>query len=276
MTTAAVPRGNGEEARPDGRSPRSVLGKVGLILSAFGDGDLTLSLTELTARTGVAKATVHRLCQELVACEMLERDGSDYRLGLLLYSIGLRAPRQRTLRHAARPALENLAQALDSPVSLSVPNGSDLLCIDNAGRHRNRAGASIGGRLLQLRQHGPGKAHPGPAARPVPAGATGPRYAPDDRPHPHRRPAPGRTRAHSGTGLRHRLRGTPARLFRRGRTRARAPGRRLSGRAVGRRPHGTPERTPYARGAADRLGGRHHPSFGDRGIPHRSRSPRPS
>ncbi|MGP3943776.1 IclR family transcriptional regulator [Streptomyces sp. 6N106] len=157
MTTAAVPRGNGEEARPDGRSPRSVLGKVGLILSAFGDGDLALSLTELTARTGVAKATVHRLCQELVTCEMLERDGSDYRLGLLLYSIGLRAPRQRTLRHAARPALENLAQALDSPVSLSVPNGSDLLCIDNAGRHRNRAGASIGGRLLQLHSTAPGK-----------------------------------------------------------------------------------------------------------------------
>ncbi len=157
MTTASVPRGNGEEAGPDGRSPRSVLGKVGLILSAFRDGDLALSLTELTARTGVAKATVHRLCQDLVACEMLERDGSDYRLGLLLYAIGLRAPRQRTLRHAARPALENLAQALDSPVSLSVPNGSELLCIDNAGRHRNRAGASFGGRLLQLHSTAPGK-----------------------------------------------------------------------------------------------------------------------
>ncbi|GAA0918685.1 MULTISPECIES: IclR family transcriptional regulator [Streptomyces violaceusniger group] len=157
MTTAAVPRGNGEEAGADGRSPKSVLGKVGLILSAFGDGDLSLSLTELTTRTGVAKATVHRLCQDLVASELLERDGSHYRLGLLLYAIGLRAPRQRTLRHAARPVMENLAQALDSPVSLSVPNGTDLLCIDNAGRHRNRAGAPIGGRLLQLHSTAPGK-----------------------------------------------------------------------------------------------------------------------
>ncbi|GAA0685303.1 hypothetical protein GCM10009548_65850 [Streptomyces malaysiensis subsp. malaysiensis] len=56
MTTAAVPRGNGEEARPDGRSPKSMLGKVGLILSAFDDGGLSLSLTELTARTGVGRA----------------------------------------------------------------------------------------------------------------------------------------------------------------------------------------------------------------------------
>ncbi|MFI1338064.1 IclR family transcriptional regulator [Streptomyces sp. NPDC020845] len=158
MTTAAVPRGQGgEEARPDGRSPRSVLGKVGLILSAFGDGDLALSLTELTARTGVAKTTVHRLCQDLVGCELLERDGSDYRLGLQLYAIGLRAPRPRTLRQAARPVLENLAQTLDSPVTLSVPNGSDLLCIDNVGRHRNRAGAPVGGRLLQLHSTAPGK-----------------------------------------------------------------------------------------------------------------------
>ncbi|MEU5030590.1 IclR family transcriptional regulator [Streptomyces milbemycinicus] len=157
MTTAAVPRGQGEEARPDGRSPKSVLGKVGLILSAFGDGDLSLSLTELTARTGVAKATVHRLLQELVDCGLLERDGSDYRLGLQLYAIGLRAPRQRTLRQAARPVLENLAQTLDSPVTLSVPHGSELLCIDNVGRHRNRAGAPVGGRLLQLHSTAPGK-----------------------------------------------------------------------------------------------------------------------
>lgn len=105
MTTAAVPRGNGEEGGPDGRSPQSVLGKVGLILSAFGDGGLSLSLTELTARTGVAKATAHRLCQDLVTCELLERDGSHYRLGLPLYAIGPRAPRQRTLRHATRPVL---------------------------------------------------------------------------------------------------------------------------------------------------------------------------
>jgi len=145
------------EAQPESRPPKSVLGKVGLILGAFRDGDFSLSLSELTARTGVAKATVHRLCQELVGCELLERDGAHYRLGLQLYEIGLRAPRQRALRDAARPAMENLAQSLNNPVTLSVPNGSRLLCIESAGTHRNRARASVGGRHVELYSTAAGK-----------------------------------------------------------------------------------------------------------------------
>ncbi|MEU9187187.1 IclR family transcriptional regulator [Streptomyces sp. NPDC048484] len=153
-------------------SPKTVLGKVGLILSAFRDNDFSLSLTELTARTGVAKATVHRLCQELVACELLEREGSHYRLGLQLYEIGLRAPRQRTLREAARPVIENLAQSLDNAVTLSVPNASELLCIENVGGHRNRARATPGGRHLQLHSTAAGKLTLAmlPEQYPLPAG----------------------------------------------------------------------------------------------------------
>ena len=58
-------------AEPDGRDAlRSVLGKASLILTAFRDDDLSLSLTELTRRTGIAKATVHRLCQGLIEAEL--------------------------------------------------------------------------------------------------------------------------------------------------------------------------------------------------------------
>jgi len=148
---------SGGETRPEHEPPKSVLGKVGLILSAFRDDDFSLSLAELTARTGVAKATVYRLCQELVAGELLEREGSGYRLGLQLYEIGLRAPRQRTLREAARPVVENLAQNLNNAVTLAVPNASELLCIENVGTHRNRARASVGGRNIQLHSTASGK-----------------------------------------------------------------------------------------------------------------------
>ena len=146
-----------KEPRQISETPKSVLGKVGLILSAFRDNDFALSLAELTARTGVAKATVHRLCQELVAGNLLEREGAKYRLGLQLYEIGLRAPRQRTLREAARPVIENLAQKLDNAVNLAVPSGSELLCIENAGRHRNRARSTAGGRRLRLHCSAAGK-----------------------------------------------------------------------------------------------------------------------
>ncbi|MGP4043820.1 IclR family transcriptional regulator [Streptomyces sp. 2A115] len=148
---------NGRQTRQDGEPPKSVLGKVALILSAFRDNDFSLSLTELTSRTRIAKATVYRLCQELVEGELLEREGSNYRLGLQLYEIGLRAPRQRTLREAARPVLENLAQSLNNAVTLSVPNASELLCIENIGTHRNQARASVVGRHIQLHSTAAGK-----------------------------------------------------------------------------------------------------------------------
>ncbi|WP_055611351.1 IclR family transcriptional regulator [Streptomyces phaeochromogenes] len=157
MTTASSHREREDVAGGDGEPPKTVLGKVGLILGAFREDDFSLSLTELTARTGVAKATVHRLCQELVAGELLERDGSHYRLGLQLYEIGLRAPRQRTLREAARPVIENLAQNLDNAITLSVPNASELLCIENVGGHRNRARSSLTGRHMHLHSTAAGK-----------------------------------------------------------------------------------------------------------------------
>lgn len=150
MTTA------GEIRQADG-TPNSVLGKVSLILSAFGDDDFSLGLADLTSRTGIAKATVHRLCQELVATGFLERDGSDYRLGVRLYTMGLRSPHQRALREAARPVIESLAQHLDNAVILAIPHNSDLLCVENLGTHRNRARSTAGGRRLPLHSTAVGK-----------------------------------------------------------------------------------------------------------------------
>ncbi|MGW0656622.1 IclR family transcriptional regulator [Streptomyces umbrinus] len=131
--------------------------RQGLAAPARRGGPGPPGLRPARRRTGVAKATVHRLCQELVAGELLEREGSHYRLGLQLYEIGLRAPRQRTLREAARPVVENLAQSLDNAITLSVPNASELLCIENVGGHRNRARSSLTGRHMHLHSTAAGK-----------------------------------------------------------------------------------------------------------------------
>lgn len=150
MTTAG-------EMRETDERPNSVLGKVSLILSAFGDDDFSLGLAELRSRTGIAKATVHRLCQELVATDFLERDGCNYRLGVRLYTMGLRSPQQRTLREAARPIIESLAQNLDNAVILAIPHNSELLCVENVGTHRNHARSTADGRRLQLHSTAAGK-----------------------------------------------------------------------------------------------------------------------
>jgi DNA-binding IclR family transcriptional regulator len=113
----------------------SVLGKVQLILEAFGPDDEHLSLTEIARRSGVAKASVHRLARELLCWGLLERHGSDYRLGMRLFEIGQRVPRQRILRDAARPYMEDLYQATGETIHLAVPDGREVLYLEKVSGH---------------------------------------------------------------------------------------------------------------------------------------------
>lgn len=120
--------------RPDTEA-NSVLGKVQLILESFGPDDEHLSLSELARRSGVAKASVHRLAQELLRWGVLERRGSDYWLGMRLFEIGQRVPRQRILREAARPYMEDLYHATNETIHLAVVDGLEVLYLEKVSGH---------------------------------------------------------------------------------------------------------------------------------------------
>ncbi|MEW1845386.1 IclR family transcriptional regulator [Nonomuraea angiospora] len=113
----------------------SVLGKVRLILEAFGPDDESLGLSEIVRRTGVAKASVHRLAQELLQWGLLERRGSEYWLGIRLFEIGQRVPRQRILREAARPFMEDLYQATGETIHLAVLDGLEVIYLEKVSGH---------------------------------------------------------------------------------------------------------------------------------------------
>src|SRR5439155_21949585 len=70
-----------------GEGANSVLGKTRLILEAFELDDTDLSLSELSRRTGISKASVHRLSHELLEWGMLERSGAEYRLGMRAFEL---------------------------------------------------------------------------------------------------------------------------------------------------------------------------------------------
>jgi DNA-binding IclR family transcriptional regulator len=126
----------------------SVLGKARLILEAFTAEDDTLSLAELVRRSGVAKASVHRLAQELLEWGVLERAGSRYRLGLRLFEIGQRVPRQRTLRAAALPYMEDLLLATQETIHFAIHDGLEVLYVEKLVVHRGLNKQSrIAGRL---------------------------------------------------------------------------------------------------------------------------------
>jgi DNA-binding IclR family transcriptional regulator len=126
----------------------SVLGKVRLILDAFTTESDELSLADLVRRSGVARATVHRLAQELTALGLLERSGPRYRLGLRLFELGQLVPRQRILRQAALPYMEDLLIATLETIHFAIADGLDVLYIEKIIGHRGLNKQSrVAGRL---------------------------------------------------------------------------------------------------------------------------------
>lgn len=134
----------------DGREggANSVLGKARLILESFELDDDSLTLTEITLRTGISKATVHRLNQELLEWGMLERVGLEYRLGMRAFELGSRVPRFRVLRDAVRPYMESLHHRTREAVHLAVLDGLEVLYLEKvAGAPQSARPSRIAGRL---------------------------------------------------------------------------------------------------------------------------------
>ena len=97
-----------------------VLDKAVAILDALEAGPL--SLGELTAATGLARATTHRLAHALELHGLVGRD----RAGR--YVLGPRLARP-SLEQAARPALEALRDATGESVQLYVPRSGSRVCL---------------------------------------------------------------------------------------------------------------------------------------------------
>lgn len=127
---------------------RSVLGRALLILEAFGVEDQAVGLSELTRRTGLPKATVHRMSRDLVAARLLSASPDGYRLGRGLFELGMRAATERTLLEVAVPFLQDLFTRTRETVHLGVRDGDEVVYISKIGGHRQaRSPSRIGGRM---------------------------------------------------------------------------------------------------------------------------------
>jgi DNA-binding IclR family transcriptional regulator len=135
-------------AQPGGLDPRSVLGKVSLIVETLAADGGRMGLSELARRSGVAKPSVHRLCADLVAWGLVERVGDGFRLGPKLFELGQRVPVVRGLRDVALPYLEQVFVATKQTVHLAVLDGHDVLYVDKlAGLDSVAVPSTVAGRL---------------------------------------------------------------------------------------------------------------------------------
>ena len=108
-----------------------------------------LSLAELVRRTGLHKATVHRLAKELVANRLLDRVDDGYRPQRRARSNSACSPRlERSLLEMAMPFLQDLYERTHETVHLGVRDGHDVVYVAKIGGHRQaNAPSRTGGRI---------------------------------------------------------------------------------------------------------------------------------
>lgn len=118
------------------------------VLLAFTVEDTVLGFADLQLRTGLAKATLHRLLGDLVGARLLERVEGRYRLSRLVFELGMRASVERNLLEVATPFLEELYERTHETVHLGVREGHEVVYVAKMGGHRQAAAPSrLGGRM---------------------------------------------------------------------------------------------------------------------------------
>ncbi|MEV6134448.1 IclR family transcriptional regulator [Streptomyces violaceusniger] len=138
-----------DELERDGSGdiPVSVLGKAHRLLAAFTGGATTLGLTELSRRSGVPKASAHRLSMELASLGYLSRTPEGYQLGWRIYELGQLVP-AASLRAIARPALVDLRMSTKAVIHLVVPRGRECVYLERLVGQREMASvAPVGMRM---------------------------------------------------------------------------------------------------------------------------------
>lgn len=91
-------------------------------------------VTEIADRVGLPKSTVARLLATLESLEAVERfDGARWRIGPGLDALTATGSPARGLVSVARPFLARLAADLGEDAGLGIPDGNDVLYVDQVG-----------------------------------------------------------------------------------------------------------------------------------------------
>lgn len=110
------------------------------LLQTFTPEEASLTIGELSRRTGLPRSTVHRLVVNLVQLGLLSRDPitERYRPGLLLARLGNIALSQHQIRDVARPIMERLVHASGEASQLAALDGSVAVYIERVESDRHK------------------------------------------------------------------------------------------------------------------------------------------
>lgn len=121
--------GDDASARPG----TSSLARAVEVLRSLGRStEVGLRMQDIVERTGLAKATAHRLLAELLKLDLVEFDAasSRYHLSFELFLLGAAAANRFNIIEIARPSLVRLAELTEDTVYLTVRNRYESVCVD--------------------------------------------------------------------------------------------------------------------------------------------------
>lgn len=138
-----------QESEDRARRRTGVLDRTFAILDCFTSDEPTLTLTQITRRTGLAASTTSRLLKSL--CEhgalIRERSGG-YSIGPRLMEIAQFARPMLSIREAASPILDDLNRTTDQHIQLGTLDGAEMVILDRReGKHPIPVYYHIGDRL---------------------------------------------------------------------------------------------------------------------------------
>jgi DNA-binding IclR family transcriptional regulator len=153
--------------RPAGKESSLTLDRGLALLQAVADSESEApTISDLAATIGASRAAIYRLLVPLQERGLVRREGSKVRLGLGLLRLAAKVAPQ--LRHAALPALRELAETVGATAHLTVADGDEAQAVAvvepswtayhvayRVGtRHSLRRGAA--GKAIGLRTDNPG------------------------------------------------------------------------------------------------------------------------
>lgn len=102
------------------------------ILSTFVDGDDSLGVTEISQRLGMTKSMVHRGLMTLLRHGYVLRDpsGTRYQLGPAIADFGTLWLKPPDIHLLCRPFEDGLFDLTGETVSIHVPIGNNVVCVD--------------------------------------------------------------------------------------------------------------------------------------------------
>ncbi|WP_105968942.1 IclR family transcriptional regulator [Streptomyces geranii] len=113
-----------------GAPERSVVDRTLSILGVFDRDNRTLTLSDISRRSGLPVATVHRIVNKLHGWGALERrEEGGYSIGLRLWETATLAPRYSGLAEAAQPHLVDLHAQCGGAAVLALRDGTESVCI---------------------------------------------------------------------------------------------------------------------------------------------------